>query len=280
MTDQVLVMIPKGSTGQFRGVGLGDTVWKVCAHIINSRLTDSIKYHPYIHGFRKDHGCSTAIIEVKLKVDWAVSKGKSVHQVYIDLKKAYDSIYQNRTLELLSKYGVGTSTLLLISNFWKQQQIALRMGSSYGEKIHPGRGVTQGDILSPTIFNIVIDAVCREVESMGKASEEKEVWDNFLCVYYADDGYLGSTDRHTVQRIIQLQGPPSPFEIWDSDPTAERIGDTVKSLPRDRQAGPWGVNTETLQLWAKSEETEHKEKWNRTTAFIQKSSRMVISHTR
>jgi Reverse transcriptase (RNA-dependent DNA polymerase) len=48
------------------------------------------------------------------------------------------------------------------------------------------RGVQQGDIVSPTIFNIIIDTVIRateeEVKSKGKAT----------IVFYPDDGFIGS----------------------------------------------------------------------------------------
>jgi hypothetical protein len=49
----ILVLIPKGTPGQYRGIALLETIYKLISSIINQSLTNSIKFHPAIHGFRK-----------------------------------------------------------------------------------------------------------------------------------------------------------------------------------------------------------------------------------
>ena len=49
-----------------------------------------------------------------------------------------------------------------------------RAGSYYGTAFQVARGVTQGDLLSPTIFNVVVDAVVRHwVTVMVDGAEEQ-----------------------------------------------------------------------------------------------------------
>ena len=58
---------------------------------------------------------------------------------------------------------------------WEQKMsMAARAGGYYGASFKGVRGVTQGDPLSPTIFNVVVDAVVRHwLEGLKTAKEEK-----------------------------------------------------------------------------------------------------------
>ena len=47
---QAVVLIPKGKEG-YCGIILVEVMWKVVAEILNRRLTDSITYHVFLHGF-------------------------------------------------------------------------------------------------------------------------------------------------------------------------------------------------------------------------------------
>ena len=63
--------------------------------------------------------------------------------------------------------------------------------------------MTQGNPLSPTIFNVVVDAVVRHwLEGLQAAKEEKGAKGgrgHFLAVFYADDGMVGATDPEWLQ---------------------------------------------------------------------------------
>jgi Reverse transcriptase (RNA-dependent DNA polymerase) len=80
-------------------------------------------------------------------------------QIFLDLSKAYDTLGRERKLSLLQSYGMGPRLLGLLQNFWSGLQLVLRQGGFHGRPIRSGRGVTQGDPLSPIIFNVVVDAV-------------------------------------------------------------------------------------------------------------------------
>ena len=73
----------------------------------------------------------------------------------------------------------------------------------FGKPFRASRGVHQGDITSPFIFNIVCDAVIREWESQmnhGTAQERKET----RAQFYADDGLLSGENPQEVQRAIDI----------------------------------------------------------------------------
>ena len=64
-TCQVVVLIPKGGK-DYWGIGLVEVMWKVVAVILNRRLTASITFHNFLHGFWAGRGTGTATLEVKL----------------------------------------------------------------------------------------------------------------------------------------------------------------------------------------------------------------------
>ena len=70
-------------------------------------MTESVEFCPAVYGFRRKRGCFTAIGEAKLQMQQVVCMGEIVYQVYLDLRKAYDSINRDGVIALMKKYGVG-----------------------------------------------------------------------------------------------------------------------------------------------------------------------------
>ena len=87
-----------------------------------------------------------------------------------------------------------------------------RAGGYYGKGFKGGRGVTQGDPLSPTIFNVVVDAVVRHwvtiaVTEAEKRKERGREGRHQAAVFYADDGMLALSDPQWLQwAFTQLVG--------------------------------------------------------------------------
>ena len=61
----IVVLIPKGNSGDFRGIGLLEVIWKVIEQVVDARLK-CVPLHDALHGFRPGRSCGTGIMEVKL----------------------------------------------------------------------------------------------------------------------------------------------------------------------------------------------------------------------
>ncbi len=85
-----------------------------------------------------------------------------LHQVFVDLRKAYDHLDWERCLAIMTGYGVGPKLLRLQTKFWEQAQMVCRAGGSFGKPFSAYHGVTQGGPLSSLMFNVSVDAVIRE----------------------------------------------------------------------------------------------------------------------
>ena len=79
-----------------------------------------------------------------------------------------------------------------------------RAGAYYWNAFTGARGVTQGDPLSPIIFNVVVDAVVRQwvtmtLDNAEKRGERGEEGRHQASLFYADDGMVASSDPRWLQ---------------------------------------------------------------------------------
>ena len=87
----------------------------------------------------------------------------SASQIYIGIlifNKFY-ALERSRCLEILEGYGVGPRSRRLLQSYWRRLTMVAQAGGYYKTASKGERGVTQGNPLSPTIFNVVVDAVVR-----------------------------------------------------------------------------------------------------------------------
>ena len=126
-TWQAVVLIPKGGK-EYRGIGLVGVMWKVVAAILNCRLTASITFHEFLHGFRAGCGTCTATLEARLLKQIAALREEVLYVIFLDLHKAYDALDRSRCLEILEGYGVGPRARRLLQNYWRRFKMVARLG--------------------------------------------------------------------------------------------------------------------------------------------------------
>ena len=74
-----LVIIPKDDNGGVRGIGLLETIHKLISQIINIRISGTVDFCDWVHGFRRERGTHTAIGEAKLRMQRASYKSETVY---------------------------------------------------------------------------------------------------------------------------------------------------------------------------------------------------------
>ena len=70
-------------------------------------------------GFRKGCGCEDMIFVARQLVEKAREHGKSLYVLFVDLRKAYDSVPRQALWKVLEKYGVPVKMLNVIKSFHK-----------------------------------------------------------------------------------------------------------------------------------------------------------------
>ena len=75
--------------------------------LIYTPLRASIQFHDVLHGFRDRRGAGTAIMELKLAKELARVDHEPLFLVFLDLRKAYDTVDRDRLIQTLEGYGAG-----------------------------------------------------------------------------------------------------------------------------------------------------------------------------
>ena len=127
-----MVLLPKGN-GDYRGIGLLEISWKVIESIINQRIASKVTFHDALHGFRAKRGTGTACIEAKLLQQLSKMIQTTLHFIFLDLQKAYDTVDRERLLEILEGYGVGPNILGLLKYYWDHQRCVAKCEKYHGE---------------------------------------------------------------------------------------------------------------------------------------------------
>ena len=79
------------------------------------------------------------------------------------MNKAYDALYRGHCLYILVKYGLGPSAIHLLQRYRDCLTMYLRAGGYFGYHFEGQHGMTQGDPLSPKIFNMVVNTVLQNL---------------------------------------------------------------------------------------------------------------------
>ena len=124
--------------------------------------------------------------------------------IFLDLHKAYDALDRSRCLEILERYGVGPLARRLLQYYWRRLTMVAREGGYYGTAFKGGIGVTQGNPLSPTIFNVAVDTVVGHwATGVIVDAEERgglvKYGKHQAALLYADDGMVASSDPQWLQ---------------------------------------------------------------------------------
>ena len=112
-------------------------------------------------------------------------------------------------MEILYGCGFDLNMALLLAHHWDNQQIVPKAGRLLGKAFSTGRVVAQGYPASTMIFNIVVDAVVREVLAEVFGTQDAHhglVWaaGELNLVFYADYGQIEGQDHVWVQDALAV----------------------------------------------------------------------------
>ena len=135
------------------------------------------------YGFLPKHSTTHALIDVIDNIRKHIDKGEYVLGIYLDLKKAFDTVNHNILLKKLEHYGFrGHSNNLIKSYLSDRYQYTVVNGKkSTTKKIETG--VPQGSVLGPLLFLIYVNDITTCVKDCK-------------TTLFADDTQLALHDRN------------------------------------------------------------------------------------
>ena len=176
-TDAVLIPIPKkgdlSKCDNWHGKSLLDVVGKVVARILQERLQQLAEEElPESQcGFRKGRGCADMIFTVRQLVEKSWEHKTKTFFMFIDLKKAYDSMPRAALWVALKKLGVPQQTITLIQSFHEDMKAQIRLDNTLLEEISVDNGLQQGCCMAPVLFNLYASLVLERWTEHVKEAE-------------------------------------------------------------------------------------------------------------
>ena len=188
---QTVILVLKGKEG-FRGIGLVEVLWKAIPIPLNRWLTESISFHDTLHGFSLGQETGTAAFEANLLQHIISMREAVLFEVFLDLRKAYNDLDQDRALDLPAAYRIGPSTVRLLWTYRDRLTTISKAVGYFGRPFKGYQGVTQEDPLSPTILNVVIQHWVTVVmpNEAGTGGLGLTIID-LAAYFYDDDGIRG-----------------------------------------------------------------------------------------
>ena len=90
-----------------------------------------------------------------------VSSRKNIYFCFIDYAKAFDCVDHNKLWKILKDMGIPEHLTCLLRNLYAGQEATVRTGHGTTDWFQIGKGVRQGCILSPCLFNLYAEYIMR-----------------------------------------------------------------------------------------------------------------------
>jgi sorting nexin-29 len=143
----------------YRGISLLSTNYKILSNILLARLT------PYVNEIIGDHQCgfcrnrstTDQIFYIRQILEKKWEYNGTVHQLFIDFEKAYDSVKREVLYNILLESGIPKKLVRLIKMCLNETYSKVRVGKLLSDKFPIQNGAKQKDDLSPLLFNFSLE---------------------------------------------------------------------------------------------------------------------------
>ena len=115
---------------------------------------------------------------------------KNIYFCFIDYTKAFDYVDHNKLWKILKEMGIPDHLAFLLRNLYAGQEATVRTGHGTTDWFQIGKGVCQGCILSPCLFNLYAEYIMGNVGLEKAQAGIKIVGRNINNLIYADDTTL------------------------------------------------------------------------------------------
>ena len=140
--------------------------------------------------FRENHRTADSIFVLKSLINKYIHVHKNKKKIYacfVDLRKAFDSVWRETLLYKLCKMGVGLHFFKLLKEQYLNTTSSLKHKDRHSVFFNIPKGVKQGDSsYNPTLFNVFINDITKIFEN-NKSTPLKLIDSNIGCLLFADD---------------------------------------------------------------------------------------------
>ena len=162
---------------------------------VNGELPD-VQAH-----FRKRRGTRDQIVNVRWIMEKAREFQKNIYFCFIDYAKAFDCVDHTKLWKIL-KDGNADHLICLLRNLCAGQEATVRTGHGTTDWFQIGKGVCQGCILSPCLFNLYAEYIMRNAGLEETHAGIKIARRNIKNLRYADDSILMAESEEELKSLL------------------------------------------------------------------------------
>ena len=167
----------------------------------NSWLSDN--YHAYLSAFRPNYGCQHVLLGICEMWRMAKEAKEIPALLLVDLSKAFDCLSHPLTVAKLNAYGMDRNSVTLIADYLTNRHQRVKIDQCVSDWNILLKGVPQGSLLGPTIFNLFINDIFYDLK-YGKLFN------------YADDNSVFLTAKTLDSLKESLQSSADEILDWCS----------------------------------------------------------------
>lgn len=201
----VILIHKKGDTAElenYRPISLLSHLYKLFTRIITTRLENKLDFYQPIEqaGFRRGFGTNDHLQSIKTLIEKSMEYNRPLVIAFVDFHKAFDTVELSAALDSLQKCRVDYRYTKLIYNIYKNATMIVRLHENTNP-IKIGRGVRQGDTISPKLFTTILQYAFGMLDWSGKGLNIDGA--NLTDLRFADDIALVSDSLQDTRIMLQ-----------------------------------------------------------------------------
>ena len=210
----VIPLYKKGKKGKtdnidnYRPISILPVISKLLERTVHSQLVKYLQENhllsPYQCGFRKQHSTTFAALSFADTIKRNIDQGLMTGAVFVDLRKAFDTIGHSLLLKKLSSIGIKGKELKWFEDYLKDRTQTVGVGGVSSDPLSITSGVPQGSILGPLLFVLHVNDLPHSIRHCN-------------VLMYADDTVLFCAGQNTSVIQETLNQDLSNISAWLQD---------------------------------------------------------------
>lgn len=211
-TSRLVPLLKPGKSplelSSYRPIALASCVGKVMERMVLGRLEWYLEYHntypDAMAGFRRGRSSIDNVVDLVTYIQHEKCRKRLCASLFLDVKGAYDNVTHEAILSALAEVGVGGRMFQWIRSYLSMRSFFVSTEEGHTSLHYSYRGVPQGGVLSPVLFNLTLIALLEHVPTTVRLS----MYADDICIWTSAVTRLqlrARIQRAATQTVIYLR---------------------------------------------------------------------------